>query len=311
MSSRKPKPCLFVLDVGHGNAAVLHDDGGTVIFDTGRKGTQISRHLASAGENRIEAMMLSHSDADHIGGAVTLLMDSKLTIGEVLLNPDPTKNSAVFEQLCYALAEAIERSGTRVERRLATSTSLVRKGCRIDILHPPLVAALRGVGGDSKAGHGHTSNSLSAAIRVSHGSNSSVLLAGDIEFDCVDGWKSLSVSPSATVLVFPHHGGLPGTASESDAGLFAYELVSLVRPTTVIFSNHRTKHNNPRDKVVSAITKAGPGIRCACTQLPERYKSVVQSEKCWELHRSSSGVVEGTIKIELGVKDVFVGFEAS
>ena len=215
-SSRKPKPCLFVLDVGHGNAAVLHDEGGTVVFDTGR-GAHVARHLAEMKVKLIHTMLLSHADADHIGGAVTLLMNQALKIDEVILNSDASKGSAVFEQLCLALVEANERAGTRIDGRLATSTRLKRKGASIEILHPPDAAVLSGVGGRGKSGQRHTSNSLSAAIRVSHGAASSVLLAGDIEFDCLDVWKERTVDPAASVLVFPHHGGLLGSGDEQEA----------------------------------------------------------------------------------------------
>jgi len=307
---KKPKPFLVILDVGHGSAAVLHDEGGTVVFDTG-KGAHVGRHLWATGVKRIEAILLSHADADHIGGAVTLLMNTTLEIDEVLLNSDASKNSAVFEHLCYALAEANQRAGTRFDRRLATSTRIERNGSTIEVLHPPDTLALSGVGGKSKSGKRHTSNSLSAAIRISCGPKSSVLLGGDIAFDCLDGWKTRGVSPSACVLVFPHHGGLPGTVSESDAALCAFELMQLVVPSTVLFSNHRTKHKNPRDEVVSAICKANSAIRCACTQLPDRFHTLAQTTECWALHRSSRGIVEGSIRLGFTAKGVSVSFCSS
>lgn len=307
MPSKNQKPCLFILDVGHGNAAVLHDEGGTVVFDTGR-GAHVALHLADMNVKRIQAILLSHADSDHIGGAVTLLLNTNLMTDEVLLNADCSKDSAVFEQLRYALAEANTRVGTRYDRRLATSTRLPRKGATIEILHPPDVAVLSGVGGKSKSGKSFTSNSLSAVVRVKHGTSPSVLLAGDIEFDCLDGWKERTVAPLAAVLVFPHHGGLPGTTSESDAGLFAFELVRMVSPTTIIFSNHRTKHNNPRNEIVSAITKANPAIRCACTQLPDRIKSSVHTSDTWSLHRAGKNLIDGSIKIEFLADEAFVSF---
>ena len=199
MSSRKQKPCLVVLDVGHGSAAVLHDEGGTVVFDTG-KGAHVTRHLNAVGVNRVEAMLLSHADADHIGGAATLLLNKSMHIGEVLLNPDSSKDSVVFEQLRYVLAEANQRAGTRINPKLTTSTQIERRGATIEILHPTDVKALSGVGGKSASGKRHTSNSMSAAILVSRGAKSSVLLAADIEFDCLDEWKARKVQPSACVL---------------------------------------------------------------------------------------------------------------
>lgn len=310
MSSRKQKPCLVVLDVGHGSAAVLHDEGGTVVFDTGSKGCHVERHLDAIGVKRLQAMFLSHADADHIGGATTLLLNKSLRIGEVLINPDSSKNSAVFEQLGYAMAEANQRADTRLNLQLTTSTQMERKGATIEILHPPDIKALSGVGGKSASGKRHTSNSMSAAIRVSRGAKSSVLLAADIEFDCLDEWKNRAVQPTACVLVFPHHGGLPGKSNKAEATLFAFEIARMVAPEVVIFSNHRSKFGNPQDEVVAAISNATGGIRFACTQLPERLHQYAEKNVLWSLHKPTGreGVIEGSICLEFQEAGVRVCF---
>ncbi len=312
MSSRKQKAYLIVLDVGHGSAAVLHDEGGTVVFDTG-KGAHVARHLDAAGVKRVQAMLLSHADADHIGGAATLLMNKSLRIMEVLLNPDSSKDSDVFKQLCYALAEANQRAGTRINLQLTTSTQIKRSGATIEILHPPDVKALSGVGGKSVSGKRHTSNSMSAAIRVSRGTKSSVLLAADIEFDCLDEWRTRAVQPTACVLLFPHHGGLPGTCNETEAALFGFEITRMVAPEVVIFSNHRKKFGNPREEVLAGIRKASPNARFACTQLPDHFHSSVAGQECWSLHRrtNGSGVLEGSLRVEFLKNSVRCCFEAN
>lgn len=309
MSSKRPKQYLVVLDVGHGNAAVLHDAGGTVVFDTG-KGAHVGRHLQSAGVRHVQAMLLSHADADHIGGAVTLLLDKALRIEEVLLNSDASKNSVVFEQLRYALAEANRDRKTKIDRRLTTSTQIDRDGARIEVLHPPDAIVLSGVLGKSNSGKQHNSNSMSAAIRVSCGPESSVMLAGDIESDCLDEWKARKVQPSACVLVFPHHGGMPGTCDKAGAALFGFEITRMVSPEIVIFSNHRTKDENPQDEIISAISKAAGGIRFACTQLPNRFHSLVGTSDLWSLHKPTSdkGVIEGSICLEFQESGVRVCF---
>lgn len=294
MSSKKPKPFLTILDVGHGNAAVLHDEGGCVVFDTG-KGAGVGIHLLNVGVRRVRVLLLSHADVDHIGGAVTLLLNRSVKIDEVLLNSDATKESDTFGQLRYALAEAHSRDGTRIERRLATSTKIKRKGASIEVLHPSDAIVLAGVGGKSTSGKRLTSNSMSAAIRVSRDSKSSILLAGDIEYDCVDEWKRNRVQPFASVLVFPHHGGLPGTSDESEAKLFGYEITKLVCPNVVIFSNHKTKFGNPRECILKAITKAVKRVSFVCTQLPQQFHLDVKANSCWSLHKSSKGIVDGSI----------------
>lgn len=298
MCSADPKRCLVVLDVGHGSAAILHDEGGVVVFDTGR-GPTVDRHLHALGIREIEAMLLSHADADHIGGAITLLLDSSVRVASVFLNPDPSKNSDVFQQLRYALSEAELRTQTKIEPSLTTSSKFPRTGASIEVLYPPAPVALGGVGGGDLRGKRLTSNSLSAAVRVTGAPGSSVLLGGDIEFGCLEYWMERGLTPSARVLVFPHHGGLPGDGDESEASLFAHQLSSMVNPETVIFSIHRTRFGLPRNEVVTAVLKAVKNVRFACTQLPERFHQAVDHDVAWSLHmnRSGGGYQEGSIEL--------------
>ena len=309
MSSKKLKPSLIVLDVGHGNAAVLHDESGTVVFDTG-EGTCVQRYLDQARIRKIEAMFLSHADKDHIGGAATLLLNRRLHIGEVFVNTDSSKKTLVFQQLCLALADANSRQGTRFNQRLTISTKLRRKGTAIEILHPPDTTALFGVGGKSISGVRQNSNSMSAAIRLSRNGKPLILLGGDIEYDCVDDWKRNNIQPTAHVLVFPHHGGLPGVMDEKDAQIFGYEITKLVNPKVVIFSNHRTKHGNPLDCVLNAVAKAASDVCFACTQLPQRLHSQVKETGPWALHKPSKGtcVLEGSICVTFEAPEVKVAF---
>ena len=299
MSSETPKRSLTVLDVGHGSAAVLQDEGGVVVFDTGR-GAHLDRYLKSLGVHEVAAMFLSRADSDHIGGAVTLLLNAGLRVGCVFLNPDPTKETDVFVQLRYALSEAQTRSGTMTEPSLTTNTRCPRKGASIEVLYPPVSAALGGAGGRDLAGNRLTSNSLSAAIRVTGASNASVLLGGDIEFGCLDEWKRQGVAPSAWALVFPHHGGLPGDCDEAEAALFAHELTRMVTPAVVVFSIHRSKFGLPRDEVLRAILGASENVRFVCTQLPNRFHANVAVKPEWSIHRhpSGQGFREGMVELE-------------
>jgi competence protein ComEC len=305
MSSTEPKPSLTVLDVGHGSAAVLRDSGGVVIFDTGR-GPQVLRHLQRLALVDVQALFLSHADADHIGGAATLLLHVGIRVSRVFLNPDPTKKSPnsnkladVFQQLIYAIAEAEKRTGTVLETSLTTNTKLQRNGATVEVLFPPATTVASGVGGADASGNPLTSNSMSAAFQVSFSRRAAVLLGGDVEFACLDEWRTRG-GPRAHTLVFPDHGGLPGDASGNEAALFAHELAIMVQPEIVVFSIHRTRFGLPRDEVVSAVLKAVANVRFLCTQLPARFVPGVARQAEWSLHRSSAapGYAEGDIQLE-------------
>jgi beta-lactamase superfamily II metal-dependent hydrolase len=312
MSSKNPIRSLTVLDVGHGSAAVLRDEGGVVVFDTGR-GPHVLRHLKILGIRKVEALLLSHTDSDHIGGAATLLLDGDVRVSRVLLNPDPTKDTDAFRQLRFAIAEAERRAGTIPDPSLSTSTHLPRNGAAIEVLFPPATTALSGVGGRDVAGKRLTSNSMSAAIRVMASPAAAVLLGGDIEFACLEDWRNRGVIPRAHTLVFPHHGGSPGDGTPEKASLFAHQLAEMVRPDTVIFSMHRTKFHLPRDEVVDAVLKVVTDVRFVCTQLPERLLPAVAQHLAWSLHRDDSerGYREGSIELLFVESGVTVQFTES
>ena len=49
---------------------------------------------------------------------------------------------------------------------------------------------------------------------------------------------------------------------ESEAAPFAFEIIGMVEPEVVFFSNHRTKSNHRHREVVAAITKVAGRIPC-------------------------------------------------
>src|SRR3546814_3209881 len=92
-----------------------------------------------------------------------------------------------------------------------------------------------------------------------------VLLAGDMDDSSLDQALAAGVDLSANVLVFRHHGGLPGG---SDPAAFAMTLLDAVKPRSVIFSNGKGRHDNPRPEIIAPLREWGCTI--ACTQLSER-----------------------------------------
>lgn len=60
---------LTYLDVGQGSSAVLRTNRGEVyVFDCGPQAKTVAGYLAYCGVNRVDGIILSHGDLDHIGG---------------------------------------------------------------------------------------------------------------------------------------------------------------------------------------------------------------------------------------------------
>lgn len=67
---------LSVFDVGQGTSCAYQSaTGDWLVFDTGPGADTLAQCLRYYGVNTIEAVVLSHSDADHIGGCAHLLRD--------------------------------------------------------------------------------------------------------------------------------------------------------------------------------------------------------------------------------------------
>src|SRR5689334_13626005 len=95
-------PSLVVLDVGHGNCAVLFDTKGTVVIDAGPS-TSLLEFLTDNKIQKIDAILISHADTDHIQGVGQLLATKGFDIGLVKLNTDSLKGSALWDDLLYEL----------------------------------------------------------------------------------------------------------------------------------------------------------------------------------------------------------------
>jgi competence protein ComEC len=309
MYSKNLKPTLTILDVGHGNAAVLQGHEGVIVIDAGNDPT-LYNFLKNIHVFEIQALLLSHSDYDHIKGAITLLMSNDVNACHVFLNPDPSQNSIAFKQLRYALFEAEKLKKTQINPSLTSSTLLQLDKVKIEVLYPSAADALGGIGGENLSSKRLTTNSLCAAIRVVHSDNASVLLGGDVEFECLNDWENRGIDPQSQVLVFPHHGGLPSGYKESEAFKFAFSITKVVIPEFVIFSIHKSRYDLPRDGILEAIRECSNNINFLCTQLPDRFHDEIYKNPVWMKHRTETGkgYNEGSIVIELSDKGIELSF---
>lgn len=256
---------LTILDVGHGNSAVLRDDDGTVVIDGGRRQTLL-QFLKNCKITEIDVVLVSHADADHIGGIIEVLLDPSIHIRKLYVNPDPMRRKGTWDDFKSAVAKSLASDNIDINTQLTTrcSDELRRADVRIEVLSPSPVTALGGVGGQDLDGAKIIANSMSAVIRISVGVKSRVLLASDIDARALEDMVGRKVQLAAQVMVYPHHGGLAGQA---DISKFVTRLCQLVEPSLVVFSVGRGEFENPRPKVVAAVLDALPNVHIACTQL--------------------------------------------
>ena len=225
---------LLALDVGQGTAVLVRTHAHTLVFDAG---PQYSREsdagqrvllplLRARGESRIDTLVLSHRDLDHVGGAGAVL--KALPVGDVL-------SSLEADHPLLALA------GHRT--RCNAGQSWVWDGVRFELLRP--------AAGDYE--RTLKSNAMSCVLRVS-GAGGSALLTGDIEREqeaalVAGGAEALR----SDVLVVPHHG-----SKTSSTGAF----LDAVQPRVAVFqAGYRNRFGHPAAEVLARYRERGIEIR--------------------------------------------------
>jgi competence protein ComEC len=188
-----------VLAVGHGLAVVIATgDGHTWLYDCGRmRDPSVGRRtiapaLWARGVRHIDAVILSHADADHYNGLPDLL--DRFSIGVVRVPPGfvgPSNPEAV------RLVDAVRSRGIPV-RPIAAGDSWEAAGARFRVWHPPRPA-------DGPAAGRSSDNARSVVLDV-EAAGHHLLLTGDLEADGLVALKSLPL-PRPDVLLAPHHGG--------------------------------------------------------------------------------------------------------
>ena len=231
---------LVAADIGQGTAVLVRTHDHLLLFDTGPRfgadndaGKRMLLPLMQArGEPRVDLLVLSHADADHVGGAQSIIDRMPVL---ALRSSLPANNPLRANPLPHIACEA--------------GQGWEWDGVRFAILHP--------FASDYRPGA--KTNSISCVLRVVGADGASALLTGDVE---APGEARLvaraRVDPAAglrsDVLVVPHHGS---HTSSTDAFLAA------VRPgVAVIQVGYRSRYGHPAPEVVARYAAHGiPVVR--------------------------------------------------
>lgn len=183
-----------VLSVGHGTAVVVELPGGqTLLYDAGRLGSPtsaaraVSGYLWSRGIRHLDAVVVSHADADHYNALPTLV--DQFSVGVVYVSPVMFENDS---RALSAFRASIERAGLPLRTVWSGDRLTAAAQANLDVLHPPR----RGVFGSDNA------NSIVLSVEYA---GRRVLLTGDLESPGLE--DVLAEEPlDCDVLLAPHHG---------------------------------------------------------------------------------------------------------
>lgn len=217
---------ITTLDVGQGlavlvrtaNRALLYDAGPAFGGDTDSGERIIAPYLRAAGVQRLDAMIVTHNDRDHAGGALSVV--ENFEVGALLSSlpaGHPLLGTVAGPQRC------------------AAGTAWEWDGVRFAILHP-----------EGAAARAKKSNDLSCVLKVSAGGRS-MLLTSDIETPAEAELLARDAGALAVdVLLVPHHGS---RTSSTAAFLSAAGASAAVVPV-----GYRNRFGHPAAEVLDRLS---------------------------------------------------------
>ena len=221
---------LTVLDVGQGLAVIARTEHHALLFDTGPGFTEtdsgnriILPFLQGEGIPQLDAMIVSHADSDHSGGALSVLEGiSVRMLLSSLDNRHPIQQAAMNKDQCRA------------------GQTWQWDDVHFELLHPIALD-------DENSKNKTNANSCVLKITSIHGS---VLLPSDIGGkDELGLLARVSDKLSSTVLIAPHHG-----SSSSSTAAF----IQKVNPMLTIFTvGYLNRYEHPREAVVERYHNSG------------------------------------------------------
>jgi competence protein ComEC len=232
------------LDVGQGDSTVIESPSGKVIVidagnilddgidDQGRR--VVAPYLRSRGINKIDLLVLTHPDADHIGGAETLLHE--FAVDNLLENGQFRKSDSA---LIAPIFQACQRQKTQIR--------IARRGQKVDFGDGAVLNILA----PTDAMMSNKENDASIVIRLDYNDHS-FLFTGDAgeteEADLLAANQPLQCD----VLKAGHHGSKSSTT---------LPFLDVVKPSRVIFScGENNRYGHPHPDVIERVSTSGATI---------------------------------------------------
>lgn len=263
---------LLAADIGQGNAVIISTASHRLLYDAGPQysrqsdaGERVLLPLMAANGMQMDAMMLSHSDKDHTGGALAVMAAQP--------------RAKVWGS--DSVIQAPQLAGLAAVQRCTQGQHWQWDGVTFEVLHPPAGEAWLN-------GRKARPNFGSCVLRLRSASGRVALLAGDIEAAQERQLLQTSLDEPVDWLLVPHHGSKT-SSTES--------WVSTLRPRwAVVQAGYRNRFGHPVTAVVQRYQAAGSQLvaqdRCGAAYWSSAQPEKLECERLirahyWDVHAVS------------------------
>ncbi len=228
-----PDTVLVACDVGQGDALVLPTGPGeAVLVDAGPDVAAVDRCLDDLGVEHLRLVLVSHLDADHVGGLAGAIGGRRVdVVATGALSPADDRLAAVESLIGRAGAERVRLLPG--ERRKVGAVTL-------EVLAPDLERATAGA----------EPNDLSLVVRATVG-GIRILLTGDLGAEAERRLRSSGVDLAADVLKVPHHG-----SADADPGF----LSATGARVALISVGADNSYGHPARTLLESLARAGTRV---------------------------------------------------
>ena len=184
---------VHFLDVGQADCTLVKCDGYTMLIDTGLddQGTKIQNYLRKQGIDRLDYLVLTHSDADHIGSADVIM--TKFDIGTIFMS-NFEKETKTYKNLLKMIEDnQIHYLSPAVGNVYALGSASFQILAPNDKYDKP--------------------NNSSIALLITHGENT-FLFTGDAEKAAEEDMQKNGLPLAADVFHAGHHGSKTSNTQE-------------------------------------------------------------------------------------------------
>ena len=223
------------IDVGEGDAALIQNaDGYNILIDGGKAsaGPTVLAYLRNNGIFSLNAMVASHPDSDHIGGLITVLEATDITVDTVIYNGYPGDT-----QTWNDFVTAIENEGLTLttaqfpgEMHWGTTTAYILNPAS-GLINPD-------------------SNAASLVLLLDH-NEVDTLFTGDIDGTVEAEIIARGTPIAADLLKVPHHGSDTGTSTE---------LLNAVQPQDSMIPVGPNPYGHPGAETLARLMESGTNI---------------------------------------------------